>query len=260
MRGKRTYIILIIIILVFCGVMVLVYGKDVLFKNKNDTILIVGDNTIWSFKDEKWLKITANSSINKLNWKEYNVYIDNKKIGDYFLWHSDKWYIFDDDRKAINYDGKLFAYKANNNIDVLDYEVVNIDSEDSYINSVLEENNISLDSEFSSKYKTIMDFDNDGVSEVFYVISNAFLMGSSPDRLFSIVFMVKDEKIYYIYNDVRVNNTLNVCKPFFNTFLDINKDKTYEMILSCGRYSVEGQIDMLYQYKDNEFKIVISNQ
>ena len=104
------------------------------------------------------------------------------------------------------------------------------------------------------------DFDNDGKDEDFYVISNVFPLDFEPEMSFSIVFMVKDNNIYYIYNDVSKNNFTNGCKPFFTSFLDADNDGTYEFILSCGRYSISEQIDMLYKYSDDEFKILISNQ
>ena len=33
-----------------------------------------------------------------------------------------------------------------------------------------------------------------------------------------------------------------------------------EFILSCARYSDSGQVDMVYKYVNDEFKIIISNQ
>ena len=32
------------------------------------------------------------------------------------------------------------------------------------------------------------------------------------------------------------------------------------MILSCGKYSADEEVYMLYGYKENEFQILISNQ
>ena len=72
--------------------------------------------------------------------------------------------------------------------------------------------------------------------------------------------MVKDGKVSYLYNDISKNNSFNGCKPYINTFLDTNNDGTYEMILSCGKYSANEEVDMLYGYKENEFQILISNQ
>ena len=87
-------------------------------------------------------------------------------------------------------------------------------------------------------------------------------MDIDHEKILSIVFMVKNEKIYYLYNDISENRSFNGCKPFFTTFLDADNDKKYEVILSCAGYSTSTQVDMLYKFnKDNDaFEIVISNQ
>ena len=260
MRDKKTYIVLIIVLVVFFGVMLAMFGLQSLKESKQETILIVGDNTIWSHSEKRWYKITSNSSIQKLNWKKYKVFLNNKEFGDYSLWHDDKWYAFDDKKNAVALDGNLFAYKANYNIKVYDFEVKDIEDDNIYVNQVLEEHNISTTSKLTTSSRISFDFDNDGEEEDFYLISNVFDLESNPNTIFSIVFMVKDNIIYSIYTDIQENDSFNGCKPFFNTVLDINSDKKYEFVLSCGKYSVEEQVDMLYKFEDDEFKIIISNQ
>ena len=41
---------------------------------------------------------------------------------------------------------------------------------------------------------------------------------------------------------------------------DTNNDNTYEFILSCGKFGSNNQVDMLYEFEENAFKIAISNQ
>ena len=153
----------------------------------------------------------------------------------------------------------MLAYKSNYKIDVLDFSYENIKA-DSYVNQVLSDNNISLSSSFTSLNKTSVDFDNDGYVEDFYLVSNAFPLDFDPEYIFSIAFMVKDKKIYYLYNDISKNTSFNGCKPYYNSFMDVNNDGVYEIILSCGKYSASEQVDMLYNYTDKGFKIIISNQ
>ena len=260
MRDKKTYIVLIVILVVFFIVMFLVFGLQSFLESKHETILIVGDNTIWSHSEKKWYRITSASSIQKLNWKKYKVFLNNKEFSTYSLWHDDKWYAFDDKKSAVVLDGNLFAYKANYDINVYDFKEEKIESDNIYVNQVLEDNNISTTSKLTTSTKITFDFDNDGVEEDFYSISNVFDLESNPNTIFSIVFMVKNNTIYNIYTDIQENDSFNGCKPFFNTVLDVNNDKKYEFILSCGKYSVSEQVDMLYKFEDNEFKILISNQ
>ena len=126
---------------------------------------------------------------------------------------------------------------------------------------VLEEKGFSLSSNFTVLNKIDFDYDEDGQEEEFYVMSNVFPIDFIPDYLFSIVFMVKNGEIYYIYDDVSKNTGYNGCKPYFTSFLDTNNDGKYEFILSCGRYSNAHKNNMLYQFNDelDSFKILISN-
>ena len=245
---------------VFGLVVFLIYGRDTFMQKNYEEAILVGNNTIWVYQDKRWLYVTDNKKIEKLDWQKYNIYLDNKEFGNYYLWHDENgWYAFDDNKKAITMEGKFLAYLANHKIDVYDFSEKDVKRDD-FIKEVLEDNGLSSDSEFSTSSQVSLDFDNDGKEEDFYLISNVFPIGFSPDTIFSFVFMVKDDTIYYIYKDVSEARAFNGCKPYFNTFLDVNNDKSYELVLSCGRYSVKEEINMLYQYKDNTFKILISNQ
>lgn len=259
MRKKSTYIILLVIMIVFLLVMFLLFGRDNFIKNKYETTLIVGDNTTWVYRNKRWTNITSESGIHELEWKKYKVFQDNKSLGNYYLWHDDRWYAFDDDRNAITVDGEFLAYSSNVDVKVLDFKSKQITNE-SYIYQVLNENGFSESSKFTSEYYTTVDIDSDGVEEDFYLISNAFPLDFSPEKIFSIVFMVKDGEIYYIYRDIDSYRSFNGCKPYFRTFIDIDGDNNYEFVLSCGSYSTSEATDMLYHFVDGEFKIIISNQ
>lgn len=259
MRDKKTYIVLLVILGTFFVVMFLVFGVSNIKQSKYDTTLIVGDNTVWTYHDRKWLNLTTQTSVSKLNWQEYMVYLNNEKFGKYYLWHDDKWYAFDEKKNAVVMDGNLLAYRANFKINILNFEEEKI-VDRKYVDDVLNENNLSLSSQFTSFYKTSVDFDNDGVDEEFFVISNAFPLEFNPEKIFSIVFMVKNETVYYLYNDISDNKEFNGCKPYFTAFLDTNNDDINEIILSCGRYSTNGTVDMLYKFEEDSFKIAISNQ
>ena len=259
MTKNRTYVILIIIIIVFFGVMFGLFGIRNLQSQKQEVTLLVGDNTIWHYKKKKWYLIKKNAQIQKLNWQTYQVYSNNEKVGSYSLWHDDKWYAFDSKNNAVPLNGSLLAYRANFDMQVASFQEDKIDDR-TYVDEILTENNLSISSEFTSSSKVSIDYDSDGKKEDFYVISNAFPLDFNPDTIFSFVFMVKDGKIFPIYTDISPNHSFNGCKPFFSSFLDTNHDGKYEFVLSCGRYSVAEQVDMLYHFENGEFKIIISNQ
>lgn len=261
MVSKKVYIVLLMIIAGFFTFMFLTFGvKNVKESNYTSTI-IVGNSSVWDYSNKNWMNLRSNTSIDKLNWNKFLVYTNNEKVGEYSLWHDDKWYVFDDDRNSVKLDGDLLAISANFDVKVLPFQLEQLNNEDmKYVYSVLKKNNLSLDNKFTSIGKVRVDFDNDKEVENFYVMSNVFATDFTPNMIFSIVFMIKDNSIYYIYNDISENRSYNGCKPYFNSFIDVNNDNQYEFILSCGRFGSNDQIDMLYEFEENAFKIAISNQ
>ena len=259
MKNRRRYIILLIILAIYVIIMYFIFGAPNVKKSKYTTTILIGDNTIWNYSNKKWLNIEDKEIIEELNWKKYTVYINNQKKGKYYLWHDDKWYLFNKNKEAVNVTGKLVAYRSNFDINVKDFKEEQI-TDYVYINKVLEENNLSTSQQYTTKSKTSIDIDSDGIYEDIYVISNVFALDFTPEINFAIVFMVKNDNIYYIYNDIDQNKGTNGCKPYLNTFLDIDSDKTYEIVLSCGKYSTQEPVDMLYKFESDKFKILISNQ
>lgn len=255
MKDKKVYIVLIAIILIFFLIMFLVFGLDEIRKESYDTTIIVEDDTVWTYKNKGWSNLSV---YDDLNWKKYDVYLDNKKNNNYYLWYSDKWYVFNAKKEAVKRDGKLLAIKTNHDISVYDFEASEIEDY-AYVNEVLEDNGLSTDNKYTVKKKIVLDYDNDGIEEEFYLISNTFSLDYDPDKVFSIVFMVKNDEIYPIYTDISENTGFNGCRPYISSFIDVDSDSKYEFILSCAKYSVSGVTRMLYEYKNNEFKILISN-
>lgn len=261
MRMKKIYITLLIILFVFFLVMFCLFGIDNIRQENYSSILIVGDDTVWTYKNKKWLNITHATTLHNYNWKDYIVYENNELKGTYKLWHDDKWYVFDDEKKAIQMEGTLLAYDANFKLKVKEFSISDV-TDMTYVRAVLDEKGFSQSTKFTVLYKVDFDYDGDGKDEDFYVMSNTFPIDFEPDYIFSIVFMVKNNEIYYIYDDVAKNTGYNGCKPYFNSFLDTNNDGSYEFILSCGRFGDASQVDMLYQFdkEKDKFKILISNQ
>lgn len=259
MPNKKVYIILIVILLVFGIGMFVIFGIPNIKEESRESVLIVGDNTTWVYKDKKWTNVAYLEAINEYNWREFHVFENNNYLGDYYLWHDDKWYAFKEDREAINVVGNFLAYDANYEMKILDYVEGEVDDM-TYVYQVLENNNLDKNSELSSIYKVSVDFDSDSIVEDFYIITNVFAMDFEPEENFGFAFMVKNNEVYAMYNDVGSSVGLNGCKPYYNTFIDTNDDGIYEVVLSCGRYSAEEPIDMLYQFDENQFKLMVSNQ
>ena len=201
MVNKRVYIVLFVILIVFFVIMFAVFGTKNIKEEKVSEVLIVGDSTVWKYSNKKWYNITYKSSFQQLSWKKYKVFSNNEELGTYYLWYSDKWYAFDENKEAVRVEGDLFAYSSKFDLKVKNVDMENVDDFE-HVNYVLESNDISTSSKFTSIYKMDFDFDNDSNVETFYLISNAFPLDFEPEKSFSIAFMVKDNTIYYIYKDL----------------------------------------------------------
>lgn len=260
MKKKKRYIVILAALAIYVVIMLLVLGKDLLIPSKDKLTLIIGDETVWTYEDDSWTNVTKSSTISALNWKEYKVYMDNKAFGNYYLWKNDnKWYVFDDKKNAIPTDGNLLAYSSNYKVKVKDFSSKDIRNY-YHVEKVLEQNNLSTSSKYTVATETNLDIDNDGINETFYFVSNAFSLDYNPSKIFSFVFMVKNSKVYPMYTDVAPNMTNNGCKPYLSAVLDIDQDNVYEMVVSCGRYSINKPVDMLYKLTNEGFEIIISNQ
>ncbi len=258
MAKKKNYYILFMILIIFLIIMFSLFGVKNLKAGKNKAIIIIGDSSVWQYENSNWTNLTFKSSLQQLSWKKYNIYSNRNKLGNYYLWYNDKWYAFDKNKDSVDISDDMFAYSANFDLNIKNFEVQNTDIDD-YISYVLESNDISSFDDFSSIYKFKIDVNGDNVDEDFYLISNAFSFNSDSAKTFSIAFMVKDNNIYYIYKDISDNKYFNGCKPFYNFFFDINSDGVLELVLSCSKFSDGGQTDMLYTYDDNGYKISFSN-
>ena len=200
---------------------------------------------------EKKIADTTNTS---------KVYLDNKYFGEYSLWYDDsKWYAFKSDKSAVIMEGDLLAYSSNFDLDIKEFEIKE-NTNNTYVHQVLAKNELPTSSQMTINSVVKVDIDNDGIEEEIYTISNAFASDFYPDKLFSIAFMVKDEQIYSMYTNIEEASFGNGCKPYVRAILDINEDKTYEVILTCGKFSIQKQEDMLFKLNKEKFDLLISNQ
>ena len=260
MKKNKRYKVIIVILVIYFLFLFIFLGINNIKKNNHEATLLIGNDTIWNYSDRDWLNITSSSAIEELGWKEYKVYLDNKYFGDYLLWYDDsRWYAFNEDKSAVKTEGTLIAYQSNYDLKISPFQTKEI-TNNTYVHQVLRENKLSTASNLTVNDVVNFDIDNDGLNEDFYIISNAFPIDNYPKTYFSIVFMVKDNIINPIYTNIEDAKHANSCKPFIRSFLDIDEDDKYEVIVSCAKYSIQKPEDMLYQLTDEGMKLLISNQ
>lgn len=257
-KGRFRYIVLIVILAIYAGVMYVSFGVTETKEREASATLIVGNTAAFDYMSRNWTYYSTPSMFSKLNWKTFKTYVDDEYFGNYLMWYDDQWYLFDKDRNPINYSGKLFAYDADYDMNIIPFESEDI-TDFTYPKQVLEQYGLDSNSQYTLATVSTLDFDKDGEEEEFYVISNVFAMDFFPDTYFSFVFMVDDNKISILYEDVDKNDGVNGCKPELYTVGDFDNDSDNELIVSCAKYSNQTPVAMLYEYEDNAFKIVISN-
>lgn len=258
-KGKVKYIVIIVILIIYCVGMYLIFGVSETKERNTTTTLLVGDSTVWNYSSRDWMNVTNQQLLSDVNWQKFKIYVDNEYFGNYSVWLDDRWYLFDDDRNAVTYQGNLFAYDADFDMDILPFTTSQI-TDYTYVNQVLKEHNLNTDTAYTLATQSSFDFDKDGVNETFYMVSNVFAIDFFPETYFSFVFMVDNNQIYMLYEDVDKNEGVNGCKPNLYTVADVDNDDQYELILMCSKYSNQIPIMMLYEFRDNAFKIAISNQ
>lgn len=257
MQDKKVYIVLIAILVIFFLIMFFTKGTKNILEEKDEVVLIIDESAIWNYQNKRWNALDEQGK-EKENWQKFNIYIDNQSFGNYYLYYSDKWYIFDDNRQALLYEGDMLAYRSNYEISILNFQEQTANN-NVYIESVLKNHGISAKSTLTSSSKITVDFDQDGMMEDFYAISNAFSMDSQENVIFSFAFMVKENKIYMLYEELG-KDYYSACKPYYKGFINVDRELPYEVIFSCGRYSVEESLTGLYQFSKNGFETIISNQ
>ena len=265
-KNKKIMLIMLIVLVVYGLFMFLVLGGTKKFKKTNTQIaIIMGDNATFTYNGSFWTYVELETTFDKLNWLKYDVYENNELIGNYSLWHSDKWYIFEgegENRKPITLSEDFIALRADSSIKLTPFESKKI-VDYSYVNAVLDSYGIQ------ASYLTVdevvsIDIDNDSNDENIYFISNSLPLDNSENFNFTIVFMEKKGEIYRIFTDIQEMDNSNGCKPFMRAVLDYDLDGEQEIIFACGELSARKQRDNIYKFKHNnsydEFKLVVSNQ
>ena len=265
-KNKKIVIVMLIVLAVYALIMFLVLGGTKTFKKTNSQItIIMGDNATFTYNGSFWTYVELETTYSKLNWLKYDVYENNELLGNYSMWHNDKWYVFDGDeehRTPVSVTEDFIALRADSSIKLTPFESNKI-TDYSYVNAVLDSYGIQ------ASYLTVdqvvsIDIDNDSMDENFYFISNSLPRENPENFNFTIVFMEKKGEIYNIYTDIQEMENSDGCKPFMRAVLDYDLDGEQEIIFACGGLSARKQKDYIYKFNHNntldEFKLIVSNQ
>ena len=167
-KNKKIIIIMLVVLAVYALIMFLVVGGTKKFNKTNNQItIIMGDNATFTYNGSFWTYVEFETTYDKLNWLKYDVYENNELLGNYSMWHNDKWYIFDGDeehRKPVTVTEDFIALRADTSIKLTPFESKKI-VDYSYVNAVLDSYGIE------ASYLTVdevvsIDIDNDWKNQI----------------------------------------------------------------------------------------------
>ena len=254
MKSNKVIIVLIVLLIIFAFLFYWFIGKDRMERRSYDLTMVTEGDATFHYYGTTWEK---KYDIEDFNWKKMDVFLDGEYKGKYYIWHDDKWYIFDDNKEAINYTENFLAIKTNFEVKAKSFETENNTDNDEVYN-MLQKNSISPNAELTVNTKSVVDMDGDSKEEEIYIVSNTFPMDSNPDYTFSIVFMKKDGNIYEIYKHT-TENMYDGVRPYINTIIDTNNDGIYEILLSTSEYSTQKMGHILFEWDGSKFQKIIEN-
>jgi hypothetical protein len=262
MKKNIKYIIILFIIISSSILFFIFKGKDLINKKKaSNPIIALENNIMFEYENNKWQKLDY-SDIEDYNWKKFHIYSNKEYLGKYYLVNNEEWYLFDNNKKAVNYDGELLGLDTSHKYKVMTMDENEVEDTltDPYIQAVLSENNLPANSVMTSSFYLDIDIDSDNIEEKIYIISNKFPIDELDEESFGIVFMVKNDKIYTIYKKIDNEDLFDGCKPYLDYAIDIDQDNKYELIVGCSYYSNNGSIEYIYKWRKNAFKLLVSSE
>ncbi len=260
---KKRYKLVFICLGIYAIIMAVIIFINQSNKNKGVATIFIDNYSKWIYSDQKWAKI-PDSEIEDYSWKKYDIYQNQKFIGNNYLMNSEgQWYIFDNNRKSISWERGTIAYGGDIKIENISYTSTNMTNKEyAYANRVLKQLNIKdvLDENTPLKKKYLIDLDNDGTKEEIFAISNTYQDMITPTKVYSIVFLRKNNKNTVIYRSIEKFKThYQGCRPSISTAFKINKDNNPKIAISCTFFSAVEVNNYLYEYnnKTTDFKNIL---
>lgn len=249
-RRKKLYITIFVLLGIYFVVMFIFVIYPAMKDGKRETYVIVNNDAKWKYEDRKWQDISIGEK--KLyNWQKFDIYQNQKELGNYFLLDSNGWHIYDDERNPVKKDGvSLFAIRSNQDYEFAFYDTVDVDQENiGYVEEVLNEHNITT-RDFTVCEMFSYDLDQDGEEEKVFTVSNMFITEYTtvPRNIFNFIFVVDSGKIIPVLEEVDTYDKMyHHCSASVAYVVDLDGNGTFELITSCSYYSNQGTCIELYE-------------
>lgn len=248
MSKKKDYIVLYALLGIYIFITLCFYGYQELLKLKEkrkNTYLIINNNVKIQYENGKWTDIDDSE---KYNMIDYDVYINSVKLGNYKIQQlNNKWYLFDDERNSIKYNGQLLAINTKRDFKAIEYKEEAINSIDRENLVELLKNHEITKFSLNMKEKVTLDFDGDGDIETLYAVSNAFIV--NEQKCFSLLYIVDDNKttiLKQVFKNIGSEHVIPLMDIV--SIIDIDDDNKYEIIVDESYFDNIRPCHSMYQY------------
>lgn len=249
---KKKYKIYISIIAIYAIIALIVLIFNIYNNHNSGYIILPGENVY--YKDNNSITAYSNDIDKAIDIKFITDYGTNKlkfKLinNNVELYNNDTLVEFDENFKI--------AYSSNLKLNLADYSSDELNSEDmKKVSDILKEHGIIGYENLNTSSKVSFDYNNDGISETIYFVSNLF-DETKYDKVFSFVYYISGNDIIYLIEQIdTIENTYELCIPSMNSIVDLNNDGIYEFIISCEYFSNIGIDNQIYEQKENLFNLI----
>lgn len=254
-NNRKYYIVLGVVIIYFIAI-VIIFIIPKLLNSGVRTYLLIDNYDKWQYNGEEWEDITDK---NEYNWQKFDIYENNKFVGNYNALFNETWHFYDDDNTPIKIDStNMIAIRSNRKYSVADFKEREISQDEmKYVNKVLEDNNIST-TDFTASSVIEYDINNDKEDEKIFTISNIFTENFTKD-IFNFIFVVKGDRITVVSKTTDdFTNMYDNCKMYVSKIVDVDGNNKYEIITGCGYYSDRNNCFEMYELHNNKYQKIKS--
>ena len=256
--SKMKYVVLAAIMIGFIILVFLLTGNEEEYDyvNVHDyPIIVLSNNAAWFYRDNMWSDIDIDV-FDQSDRNRFQLFENNQYIGDFVLFYQDffeEWFIFDHNNNRVHLTGRMFATSIDSGIIVRELNRESILNQNQLVEHVLNEQGLPIDYDSMAITRTRVQELNADI----YVVSSMNPLYSIETRVFDLVFMVRDNKVITIYEQIVTGND-NQCISSIDSIFVFEND--VHLVIECNDFTQGGNRQTLYRFNGNEFDKIISSR
>jgi len=255
MNNKKTYIIFLIILTIYLGIVFVLYKTDAL--GPKTSYIVFNDGSVLTIEKNKYKIDTENEEV--LKNKKLKVYDYNEYLGEYNVKFSENTYkVYDDKYNLIRFQNSFIAtYSKKDTIKMNTSKFESLNAKDlEMLKEIINKENIQTYSYLPIEQKRQINVE-DGKQTYIYSISNQSIV-NNDEKFFSIVFTATDGEYQIIKKDVANKEEYNRLVSYnIEALIDVDNDNTDEIVINTQIFSQNGEPTReLYKLKNNKYEIV----